>query len=91
MTTPGSGDDFLRSLLQDSETDSEPGSPAAAPTKSTAGATGLAALKRAYKTLYKSGLSLADAQAAIAAEAETQPELKLLAEFLASAGRGIVR
>ena len=51
----------------------------------------LAALKRAYKTLYKSGLSLADAQAAIAAEAETQPELKLLAEFLASAGRGIVR
>ena len=51
----------------------------------------LAALKRAYKTLYKSGLSLADAQAAIAAEAETQPELLLLAEFLASAGRGIVR
>jgi UDP-N-acetylglucosamine acyltransferase len=51
----------------------------------------LAALKRAYKTLYKSGLSLADAQAAIAAEARTQPELTLLAEFLASAGRGIVR
>jgi UDP-N-acetylglucosamine acyltransferase len=51
----------------------------------------LAALKRAYKTLYKSGLSLADAQAAIAAEAQTQPELAPLAEFLASAGRGIVR
>jgi UDP-N-acetylglucosamine acyltransferase len=51
----------------------------------------LSALKRAYKTLYKSGLSLADAQAAIAAEAQTQPELAPLAEFLASAGRGIVR
>jgi UDP-N-acetylglucosamine acyltransferase len=54
-------------------------------------ATALAALKRAYKTLYKSGLSLADAQAAIAAEAQTQPELAPLAEFLATAGRGIVR
>ena len=51
----------------------------------------LAALKRAYKTLYKSGLSLADAQAAIAAEAQTQPGLALLADFLANAGRGIVR
>jgi len=54
-------------------------------------AAALAALKRAYKTLYKSGLSLADAQAAIAAEAQTQPELAPLAEFLATAGRGIVR
>ncbi len=51
----------------------------------------LAGLKRAYKTLYKSGLSLADAQVAIAAEAETLPELKPLADFLAVSGRGIVR
>lgn len=51
----------------------------------------LSALKRAYKTLYKSGLSLADAQAAISAEAETHTALVPLAEFLASAGRGIVR
>jgi UDP-N-acetylglucosamine acyltransferase len=51
----------------------------------------LSALKRAYKTLYKSGLSLADAQAAIAAEAESVPEIKPLAEFLAVPGRGIVR
>ena len=51
----------------------------------------LAALKRAYKTLYKSGLSLSEAQTAIAAEAETHAELIPLAEFLASAGRGIVR
>jgi len=51
----------------------------------------LAGLKRAYKTLYKSGLSLAEAQAAIAAEAENLPELKPLADFLANSGRGIVR
>jgi UDP-N-acetylglucosamine acyltransferase len=51
----------------------------------------LSALKQAYKTLYKSGLSLSDAQVAIATAAQTQPELAPLAEFLASAGRGIVR
>ena len=51
----------------------------------------LAGLKRAYKTLYKSGLSLADAQSAIAAETENLPELKPLADFLAVSGRGIVR
>ena len=51
----------------------------------------LAGLKRAYKTLYKSGLTLAEAQAAIAAEAEALPELKPLADFLATSGRGIVR
>jgi UDP-N-acetylglucosamine acyltransferase len=51
----------------------------------------LGALKRAYKTLYKSGLTLAEAQAAIADAAKTQAELAPLAEFLASAGRGIVR
>lgn len=51
----------------------------------------LAALKRAYKTLYKSGLSLAEAQAAIAADAEAVPELRPLAEFLAIPGRGIIR
>lgn len=51
----------------------------------------LAALKRAYKTLYKSGLGLNEARAAIAAEAETIPELKPLADFLAISGRGIIR
>lgn len=51
----------------------------------------LTALKRAYKTLYKSGLSLAEAQAAIAADAEAVPELRPLAEFLAIPGRGIIR
>ena len=49
------------------------------------------AIKRAYKTLYKSGLKLAEAQAAIAAECRVTPELQPLADFLAAAGRGIVR
>lgn len=55
------------------------------------GAPALAALRRAYKTLYKSGLTLAEAQAAIRSERETTPELGPLTDFLAAAGRGIVR
>ena len=51
----------------------------------------ISAIKRAYKTLYKSGLGLSDAQAAIAQETESTPELALLAEFLTQPGRGIVR
>jgi UDP-N-acetylglucosamine acyltransferase len=51
----------------------------------------VAALRRAYKTLYKSGLSLAEAQARIAAEAAAQPELRILADFLATPGRGVIR
>jgi UDP-N-acetylglucosamine acyltransferase len=49
------------------------------------------AVRRSYKTLYRSGLTLADARAAIAEEAEHTPELKVLAEFLAQAKRGILR
>jgi UDP-N-acetylglucosamine acyltransferase len=49
------------------------------------------AIKRAYKTLYKSGLPLAEAREAIAAEADSVAELQVLAEFLATPGRGIVR
>ncbi len=51
----------------------------------------LAALKRAYKTLYKSGLGLAEARSVIAEAARETPELAPLAEFLATAGRGPVR
>jgi UDP-N-acetylglucosamine acyltransferase len=51
----------------------------------------VAAIKRAYKTLYKSGLKLDEARAAIAAEAESVPELGVLAQFLADPGRGIIR
>lgn len=51
----------------------------------------IAAIKRAYKTLYKSGLSFEDARTQIAAEAATQPELQVLAGFLAAPGRGVIR
>ena len=49
------------------------------------------AIKRAYKTLYKSGLALEQAQEAILEQVETHPELGLLAEFLQHSQRGIVR
>lgn len=48
-------------------------------------------IKAAYKTLYRRGLSFADARAELSREAETRPELTVLAEFLAASKRGIVR
>ena len=49
------------------------------------------AIKRAYKTLYRSGMSLADAQDAIKSQTAEHVELQLLADFLANSERGIVR
>lgn len=54
-------------------------------------ASAIAVIKRAYKTLYKSGLSFDEARTKIAAEAGTQPELQVLADFLAAPGRGVIR
>jgi UDP-N-acetylglucosamine acyltransferase len=52
----------------------------------------IAAIKRAYKTLYRSGMKLEEATAAIAAEAQgEQAQLALLSDFLATPGRGIIR
>ena len=54
----------------------------------------IAGLRRAYKTLYRSGLKLDEAIAAIAAEAQTQGDLApltVLSDFLAAPGRGIIR
>lgn len=48
-------------------------------------------IRRAYKTLYRSGLTLEEARSAIAAQAENVPALKVLAEFLERSRRGIVR
>jgi UDP-N-acetylglucosamine acyltransferase len=48
-------------------------------------------LKRAYKTLYKSGLTLEEAKARIAEAAAECPELNIMVDFLATAKRGIVR
>jgi UDP-N-acetylglucosamine acyltransferase len=49
------------------------------------------AIKRAYKTLYKSGLSFEEARLNIASEADAQKELAALADFLAVTGRGVIR
>lgn len=54
-------------------------------------AAALAAIKRAYKTLYKSGLTLDQAKAELAEQARTCVEIGLLTDFLQSSTRGIVR
>jgi UDP-N-acetylglucosamine acyltransferase len=51
----------------------------------------LSAIKTAYKTLYKSGLTLDDARQRIAEQARVQSEVRLLADFLQSSRRGIIR
>jgi UDP-N-acetylglucosamine acyltransferase len=51
----------------------------------------IAALKRAYKLVFRSGMPLEEARAKIQAEAPTQPALVPLAEFLAAPGRGVIR
>ncbi|MCC6878959.1 MAG: acyl-[acyl-carrier-protein]--UDP-N-acetylglucosamine O-acyltransferase, partial [Rhodocyclaceae bacterium] len=51
----------------------------------------IAALKRAYKLVFRSGMPLEEARAKIQAEALNQPALVPLAEFLAAPGRGIIR
>lgn len=51
----------------------------------------LARLKRAYKTVYKSGLGIEAARAALAEQAASAPELVPLVEFLSRPGRGIIR
>ena len=54
-------------------------------------AAALAAIKRAYKTLYKSGLTLDQAKVQLAEQAKTCAEIGLLTDFLQSSTRGIVR
>ncbi len=55
----------------------------------------IAALRQAYKTLYRSGLTLEEARAAIAAQADEDAEaadaLRTLHAFLGAATRGIAR
>ena len=51
----------------------------------------ISALKRSYKTLYKSGLSLAEARAELEKQAAECPEVRTLADFLATSTRGILR
>jgi UDP-N-acetylglucosamine acyltransferase len=51
----------------------------------------IAAVRRAYKALYRQGLPLEQARAAIAAEAEVVPALAAMVTFLETPGRGIIR
>jgi len=51
----------------------------------------VAALKKAYKTLYKSGLTLAEAKAQLEEQAAASPEVRAFADFLATSTRGIIR
>ena len=51
----------------------------------------VAVVRRAYRTLYRAGLSLDDARTALAQAAKGQPVLAPLVEFLNESGRGIVR
>jgi UDP-N-acetylglucosamine acyltransferase len=51
----------------------------------------IAAVRRAYKTLYRKALPLEEARAAIAAEAKATPALNPLVAFLETPGRGIIR
>jgi UDP-N-acetylglucosamine acyltransferase len=51
----------------------------------------IAAVRRAYRTLYRAGLSLADARTALAEAATASPVVAPLVAFLAREGRGIIR
>jgi len=48
-------------------------------------------IKRAYKTLYRSGLTLEEAKLGIGEQLAEHPELQILADFLNRSQRGIVR
>ena len=55
----------------------------------------ITAIRHAYKVLYKSGLTLEEAKAALEAQEQSEPEfaveLKLIRDFLQNVSRGIVR
>ncbi|MBK1678784.1 acyl-ACP--UDP-N-acetylglucosamine O-acyltransferase [Rhodocyclus tenuis] len=51
----------------------------------------LLALKRAYRTLYKSGLLLEEARAKLEEDAAAHPEVRPILDFLAASKRGIIR
>ena len=51
----------------------------------------ISAIKRAYKTLYKSGLTLAQAREELARQSREAQDVRPMAEFLETATRGILR
>jgi UDP-N-acetylglucosamine acyltransferase len=48
-------------------------------------------LKEAYRILYREGLQLAEARARLAELAATQPELRILVEFIDQTERSLIR
>ena len=48
-------------------------------------------LKRAYRTLYKSGLMLEEAKAKLVEDAKMARDVQLLVDFLEISKRGIIR
>ena len=54
-------------------------------------AAALTNIKRAYKTLYRSGLTLDEARQVLAEQVQICPEIQLLLDFLAQSSRGIIR
>ncbi len=48
-------------------------------------------IRRAYKTLYKSGLPLTDARAALAKAADAAPDIRLMLQFIERSQRSLVR
>ena len=48
-------------------------------------------MKRAYRTIYKSGLMLDEARARLQDEVKAHPEIQPLLDFLAVSKRGIIR
>ncbi|HWA37019.1 MAG TPA: acyl-ACP--UDP-N-acetylglucosamine O-acyltransferase [Burkholderiales bacterium] len=51
----------------------------------------IAALKQAYRTLYRNGLSLEDARRSLEEQAQACPEVRAILDFLGSARRGLLR
>lgn len=51
----------------------------------------ITALKRAYRTIYKSGLMLEEAKVKLAEDAKTQADVQLFVDFLNLSKRGIIR
>jgi len=51
----------------------------------------IAAVKRAYKTLYRSELTLEAARAALQEQAAQHPEIQIMVDFIDHADRGIIR
>jgi UDP-N-acetylglucosamine acyltransferase len=51
----------------------------------------LAGIKRAYKTLYRSGLTLEEAKVQLSLQIAEHPEVRIMADFINRSQRGIVR